>query len=144
MGWPLTVQLLQTGRPLPRIVHTEQVVLPRSDQPVIRFRAPVHVEDGRWLVLRVVDPTTEPDPRAPKEFGGAIAYAAPFFLDPDRTPAPVRPARPAPAAAAGDSGGSAGPLAAPARTLPTTGAGPTAAVGAAALAAAWATRRAGG
>ena len=143
-GRPLTVQLLQTGRPLPRIVHTEQVVLPRSDQPVIRFRAPVDVEDGRWLVLRVVDPTTEPDPRAPKEFGGAIAYAAPFFLDPDRTPAPVRPARPAPAAPAGDGGGgTAGPQAAPARTLPTTGAGATAAVGAAAMAAAWATRRAG-
>lgn len=64
----------------------------RTDQPVISFSAPVDVEDGRWLVLRVTDPTAVADARAPDAFraaGSAIAYASPFFLDPDRVPAPT-------------------------------------------------------
>lgn len=130
-GWagrPLGAQLLQTGRPLPTIVHEHAFVVPQDDQPVVSFTAPVDVEDGRWVVLRIVDAEQEVDERGPAEFnasGGAIAYAAPFFLDPDRPAAAPPPASPPPAARG-------------ASTLPATGAGAgaaTAAGGASAVAA---------
>jgi hypothetical protein len=155
-GWagrPLVAQLLQTGRPLPTIVHEQAFVVPRDDQPVVSFSAPIDVENGRWVVLRIVDAEQKVDDRAPAAFtanGGAIAYAAPFFLDPDRAPAPVAAAPGAAPASPGGGGGgsSSGALprtdsstgstsSASARTLPATGAGTaTAAVGAAALGAA--------
>ena len=43
------------------------------------------VAEGRWAVLRVSDPDMPADPRAPaayRGFGGAVAYASPFFLTP--------------------------------------------------------------
>lgn len=148
-GRPLVVQVLQTGRPLPTVIAEQAVVVPRPDQPVIRFSVPVDVENGRWVILRVTDPTAEVDGRASEQFqsaGGAIAYAAPFFLDPDLAPAPAAPPAQAGPPAANPTTSPAAPpattpAAAPARTLPSTGAGATAAVGAAALAAAWAARR---
>ena len=150
-GWagrPLVAQLLQTGRPLPTIVHEQAFVVPRDDQPVVSFTAPIDVEDGRWVVLRIVDAEQEVDDRGPAAFnasGGAIAYAAPFFLDPDQAPAPVPAASGSGSAAGGGSSGgvaqprtdAAGATSAAARTLPATGAGAaTAAVGSAALGAA--------
>jgi len=143
-GRRLQVQVLQTGRPLPTVVHTEEVVVPRDDQPVIAFRAPVDVENGRWMVLRILDAEQERDGRAPEGvdvFGGAVAYAAPFFLDPDAAPAalPSSSSRtgevaPSTLARTADGTGTA------ARTLPSTGPGTAAAVGAAALAAGAAVR----
>ncbi|MFP5218475.1 MAG: hypothetical protein ACLGIG_01880, partial [Actinomycetes bacterium] len=138
-GWagrPLVAQLLQTGRPLPTIVHEHAFVVPRDDQPVVSFSAPIDVENGRWVVLRIVDAEQEVDDRGPAEYnasGGAIAYAAPFFLDPDLAPA---------ASSAGGSGGASTPMSVraatgadtAARTLPSTGPGAAAVVGAAALA----------
>jgi hypothetical protein len=94
-GWwgrPLRAQLLQTGRPVPRIVHEHDFLVPRDDEPVVHFDAPVDVEDGSWLVLRITDAEQGVDPRAPQDYaaaGGAIAYAAPFFLDPNGAPAPL-------------------------------------------------------
>jgi hypothetical protein len=91
-GRPLNVQLLQTGTPMPTIVAQQQVVVPRDDEPVIRFDVPLDVENGRWAVLRVTDPSEEPDKRATGDYaaaGNAIAYAAPFFLGPD-APRPGR------------------------------------------------------
>ena len=91
-GRPLVVQILQTGRPLPTIVHEQPFTVRGDKQPVLSFLAPIDVEDGGWLILRITDPTAEPDERAPEGYrsaGGAIAYAAPFFLDPDQTPAPT-------------------------------------------------------
>ena len=85
-GRPLTVQVLQTDRPVPRVLHSHAFTVPTDDEPVVRFDVPVDVEDGRWLVLRVTDAEQAPDRRAPaghEAGGGAIAYAAPFFLDPD-------------------------------------------------------------
>ena len=85
-GRPLHVQVLQTGRPAPTVVHEHAFVVPSDSEPVVRFTAPVDVEDGRWLVLRVTDAAQEGDGRAPagyEERGGAIAYTSPFFLDPD-------------------------------------------------------------
>ncbi|HWG93508.1 MAG TPA: hypothetical protein VNU66_04700, partial [Mycobacteriales bacterium] len=95
-GWAgkrLAVQVLQTGRPLPTVVHTEEVVLSGAGEALVRFSADVSVDDGRWALLRVVDPEQPRDGRDPgthDAVGGAVAYAAPFFLDPDTAPLPVR------------------------------------------------------
>jgi hypothetical protein len=91
-GKQVVVQVLQTGRPLPRVVHAETVTVPRTDQAVVRFPAPVDVEDGRWVLLRVVDPKQPKDKRDTGGLdaaGGAVAYTSPFFLDPDGAPARV-------------------------------------------------------
>jgi hypothetical protein len=84
-GRPLTVQVLQTDRPVPRILHSHAFTVPRDDEPVVRFDVPVDTEEGRWVILRITDAEQERDGRAPAEHaapGGAIAYASPFFLDP--------------------------------------------------------------
>lgn len=84
VGQPLDVQVLMTGSPAPRIVHTERIAYP-ADGELISFEAPIDVEDGRWVVLRLTDPTQPADGRAPSEYassGTGIAYAAPFFLEP--------------------------------------------------------------
>lgn len=117
-GKPLVVQVLQTGRPVPTIAFEQRITLPRPDQPVRRLRVPLDVENGRWAVVRITDPGAKADSRAPAAYrtaGNAIAYAAPFFLDPDRAPrtGPPRTQGSAPGPQAPSAGGS----------LPTTGAG---------------------
>lgn len=96
-GHALVVQVLQTGRPLPRVIAQRTVRVPRPGEPVIRFSVPVDAEDGRWVVLRVTDPSARPDGRATGAYvgaGSAIAYASPFFLEPSAAPAaPVGPPR---------------------------------------------------
>lgn len=91
-GRQLVVQVLATGSPLPTIVDERTVRVPTDADPAITFRVPHHVDDGRWLVLRICepDPATR-DERAPASWstaGGAIAYTSPFYLDPDAKPAP--------------------------------------------------------
>lgn len=84
VGRALDVQVLMTSSPLPRVVHTERIRVPRSGQ-LVRFFAPVDIADGRWVVLRLTDPAQQADARATARFrpsGSAIAYAAPFFLTP--------------------------------------------------------------
>ena len=86
-GRALDVQVLMTGSPLPTVVHTERIRVP-EDGRLVDFTAPVDAEDGRWVVLRLTDPSEQADERAPSAYtssGNAIAYAAPFFLDPDAT-----------------------------------------------------------
>jgi hypothetical protein len=83
-GKALDVQVLMTGSPLPTVVHTERVRVPAAEK-LLSFQAPVDVEDGRWVVLRLTDPEQRADGRATSAYassGNAIAYAAPFFLDP--------------------------------------------------------------
>ena len=84
VGQSLDVQVLMSGSPVPRIVHTERITIPSGGQ-LLTFEAPIDVEDGRWVVLRLTDPTQPADARAPADYGpsgGGIAYAAPFFLEP--------------------------------------------------------------
>jgi hypothetical protein len=146
-GMPLSVQVLMSGTPLPTVVHAQDVTMPRPGE-LLTFDVPIDVEDGRWLVLRITDPTGEPDDRAPEDFrayGDALAYASPFYLDPDAVvDAPPAPAAPGPAAPPPSSGPSPSGGSAPgtaSRALPATGAPVTvagaavAATGAAALAA---------
>ena len=88
-GHPLTVQVLQTGRPLPRIIAQQTVTVPGPNEPVVSFSVPVDVEDGRWVVLRICDPSVRADSRSTGDYasaGSAIAYAAPFFLEPSLLP----------------------------------------------------------
>jgi hypothetical protein len=51
---------------------------------VVSFEVDVDPAGGPWLVLRVSDPSTPPDPRATgpwAELGYAIAYTSPFWLE---------------------------------------------------------------
>ena len=96
IGKNLTVQLLQTGRPLPRVVWQQHVRVPAETEPVITFDAPLDVADGEWVVLRITDPAVaENDSRATGPYAGAgkaVAYCAPFWLDPKK-PKKVKPTR---------------------------------------------------
>ena len=83
----LTVQVLQTDRPLPAVRYEADVVVPRDDEPAITITAPINADDGDWLVVRITDPTAKADDRAPAgsayaSAGRAIAYASPFYLRP--------------------------------------------------------------
>jgi hypothetical protein len=83
-GTELDIQVLMTGSPLPTVVHTERVRVPNGEK-LLTFEAPLDVADGRWVVLRLTDPAQKGDGRAPSDYtgsGGAIAYAATFFLEP--------------------------------------------------------------
>lgn len=82
-GRRVLIQVLATGAPLPKIVHTVEVEV--GAQPTVTMFVDHDVADGRWLVVRVTDPSRPADPRATGAYsaaGEAIAYASPFFLDP--------------------------------------------------------------
>jgi hypothetical protein len=151
-GQPVSIQVLMTGTPLPTVVHEERVEVARAGR-IITFDVPIDVEDGRWVVLRVTDPAGEPDDRAPEAyrgFGDGLAYASPFYLDPDAAAAPP-PSGPGGGQGGGgqggggqDGGGPGGgsgagsadrPRALPATGAPATAAGAATATGAALLAA---------
>lgn len=83
-GRRLLVQVLRTGTPLPTIVGTAEVEIGAA--PIFTMFVDHDVADGRWLVVRVTDPARQADPRATGAYeaaGEAVAYASPFFLDPD-------------------------------------------------------------
>lgn len=83
-GRRVLVQVLTTGTPLPTIVDTVEVEI--GAEPILTMFVEHDVVDGRWLVVRVTDPTRPADPRATGAYqaaGEAIAYASPFFLDPE-------------------------------------------------------------
>lgn len=83
-GRRLLVQVLTTGTPLPTILDTVEVEV--GARSTFTMNVAHDVANGRWLVVRVTDPARPADPRATGEYAGAgeaIAYASPFFLDPD-------------------------------------------------------------
>jgi hypothetical protein len=87
-GWwgkPLSVQVLRPADYImPKIWHTESVVVPSDTQPVITFTVPnIKIADGNWIVLRISDPSEEADSRADANWashGNAVAYTSPWFL----------------------------------------------------------------
>jgi len=84
VGVPLDVQVLMTGSPVPTVVHTERIRVPKSGT-LVSFDVPINAADGEWVLLRLTDPAGAADVRAPSAYtssGAAIAYAAPFFLRP--------------------------------------------------------------
>lgn len=85
-GKPLNVQILRPGSPMPEVADAIDISVPWEDGGLIEFAAHLDVEDGRWVVLRISDPSEAADGRADSRwasFGNAVAYASPFFLDPD-------------------------------------------------------------
>jgi hypothetical protein len=89
-GRRLVAQVLQSGSPLPTVVGSQEFRVPGPREPLPRLTVPVDVEDGRWLMLRLTDPDQKADRRATGPYvaaGRALAYASPFFLDPDAAPA---------------------------------------------------------
>lgn len=105
VGRELSLQVLMTGTPLPTVVHAQGVTL-QPGGGLTRFSAPIDVEDGRWVVLRLSDPAADADDRAPQDYrayGNALAYASPFYLDPEglATPAPAPSATGSPGSGSG-------------------------------------------
>ena len=83
-GRPLVVQVLTSGATVPMIVAAAATTAGASAPVRLTFNH--DVTDGRWLVVRVCDPAQPANPNATGgyvEAGRAIAYASPFFLDPD-------------------------------------------------------------
>jgi hypothetical protein len=73
------------GKDDPRLLDVIPVHVPRADQPVIEFDVK---PKGDWLFLRITDPKRPNDPlgHAPFEdstYGGATAYASPWFFTKD-------------------------------------------------------------
>lgn len=82
-GRQLLVQVLRSGTPLPTII--EQIPVEVGSSKTHSFTLDHDIEDGRWLVVRITEPSRPADPRAIGEYlsaGEAIAYASPFFLVP--------------------------------------------------------------
>jgi hypothetical protein len=83
-GRAVRIQVLQTGRPLPTIVHELDATVPTDAEPAITFECPIDRADGEWVVVRVTDPSATADERATgsafASAGRAVAYASPFFL----------------------------------------------------------------
>jgi hypothetical protein len=133
-GRTLRLQLLRPGDRVPVIAHEQDVRLPAPAEPLIEFTVPVDIDDGKWAVIRVTDPSQPPDSEAPDNYkaaGRSVAVASPFWFEPGG-PAPA-----AAASAAPDAQVKGATLAA------TGGSAAVAAAGAAAAAAALALRRLG-
>ena len=87
-GWtskPLNVQVLRPGSGGAAIAATFPVSVPADDAPPLSFQLDLDVDDGRWVMLRVTDPTRPADGHLPPDvaaFGGAVAYSSPWFLEP--------------------------------------------------------------
>ena len=84
-GRELGVQILGTGSPLPTVVEATTITVPRGGQQPPTITVCHDLADGEWLVVRITDPTLPADGRADatyESFGGAIAYASPFYLTP--------------------------------------------------------------
>lgn len=141
-GKVLNVQVMRPGEDAPVVAHAAEVKLPTATEPVISIVLDVDIEDGKWVLVRVTDPTKEADAAAPaafKPFGRAVAYASPFFLVPGTSAAGAPPAAAAAPAPSGSVAGSTG-----GRLAATGGGAAVGAAGAAAALGALAARRLAG
>jgi hypothetical protein len=83
VGKRLLVQVLRSGTRMPVVQDVREFFVPGPDDPVFSFTTNVDAADGRWVVLRITDPSATPDGRADATyapFGNAVAYASPFYL----------------------------------------------------------------
>lgn len=87
--WPngkvLNVQVLRPGTSMPTVVTNRTITVPADTGSVITFSVPLDIADGKWVVLRVTDPSQPADSRARpywQTFGRAVAYTSPWFLTP--------------------------------------------------------------
>ncbi len=82
VGRKLWVQVIGPGKDDPTLLDVFPIRVPGADRPVISFTVQPR---GDWVFLRICDPARSNDPlgRAPFEdstYGGAVAYASPWFL----------------------------------------------------------------
>ncbi len=85
-GRELQVQVLRPGPGVPTVTHVQEVVLGGEDAPPLTFPVDLDAADGPWVVLRVADPdavTSRPGPPGHPGNLGGVAYASPWWLDPD-------------------------------------------------------------
>ncbi|MFN2615358.1 MAG: hypothetical protein ABR552_11160, partial [Actinomycetota bacterium] len=84
VGKTLYVQVIGPGENDPTLLGDPiQISVPGPNDPPITFAAQ---PNGPWLFLRIMDPARTKDPLGvpPFEqdaFGGALAYASPWFFD---------------------------------------------------------------
>jgi len=81
-GRKLYVQVIGPGKNDPTLLDVFPIHVPKHGEPVIEFTAK---PKGDWMFLRICDPKRSCDPlgKAPFEdstYGGAIAYASPWFF----------------------------------------------------------------
>jgi hypothetical protein len=88
-GWEgrtLQLQVLRPGARVPEVAHVRDVTLGRDTDPVLTFTVDLDADDGPWIVLRLANPRstiTRPGPRGHPANLAGIAYASPWWLDPD-------------------------------------------------------------
>lgn len=85
VGKKLYVQIIGPGNNDPTLLDVVPIRVPSSGQPVISFEVKPR---GAWMFLRITDPARACDPlgHAPFEdatYGGACAYASPWFFTTD-------------------------------------------------------------
>lgn len=88
VGQELSLQVLTAGTDLPEVAAIEPLPLTRDGAP-FEVTVDLDVEDAPYVVLRVSDPSQPADGRAfgpLRTVGKGIAYASPFYLDPDAAP----------------------------------------------------------
>ena len=81
LGRPLQVQVLRPGTPVPAVA--EAIEIRCGD--VARFRVPLDIEEGHWVVLRLADPEARNGTQGPPGHPAnnhALAYTSPWFLEP--------------------------------------------------------------
>lgn len=86
VGRALQVQVLRPGAGVPTVVHVQDTVMGGRDDPPLTFAVDLDADDGPWVVLRVADPeavTSRPGPPGHPGNLGGVAYASPWWLDPD-------------------------------------------------------------
>ena len=88
-GWAgrrVLLQVLSTGRPLPRVAAAAEVRVPGPGEPLPALDVDLGGVPGDWLVLRVADLEQPGDPAAPPGSpfaqGWAVAYASPWWRSP--------------------------------------------------------------
>jgi hypothetical protein len=82
VGKKLYVQVVGPGKKLPTLLDVLPITVPGAHRPVVSFDVD---PSGAWMFLRILDPARPCDPlgTAPFEdttYGGACAYASPWFL----------------------------------------------------------------
>ena len=82
VGRKLWVQVIGPGKDDPTLLDVFPIRVPGDGKPVIDFTAKPR---GDWMFLRICDPSRKNDPlgHAPFEdsrYGGAVAYASPWFF----------------------------------------------------------------
>jgi hypothetical protein len=82
-GRRVLLQVLATGRPLPRVVAAAEVRVPTPEDPLPALDVDLAGVAGDWLVLRIADLEQPGDPAAPPGSafaqGWAVAYASPWW-----------------------------------------------------------------